>query len=188
MTTAQDIGKVLSLTHRPPLPPRKYSWYSFLLEAESTPGPQSDRRDYVNEKFQWHHLTVHRIKNKKKNPQTQRYHTAPLPRTGWKERVHVIQEKWYTFQKYKLYSQKLICQYGAYVTKYKRKDNLVPLSAGIWQQMIMFVNNKTNVYVYVGTWKYICIYTITNQEYQTIAKTALAMCLYTNSVASYTSF
>ena len=39
MTTAQDGGKVVSLTHRPPLPPRKYSWYSFLLEAESTPGP-----------------------------------------------------------------------------------------------------------------------------------------------------
>jgi hypothetical protein len=33
MTTAQDGGKVVSLT------PRKYSWYSFLLEAESTPGP-----------------------------------------------------------------------------------------------------------------------------------------------------
>jgi len=32
-------GKVVSLTHRPPLPPRKYSWYSFLLEADSTPGP-----------------------------------------------------------------------------------------------------------------------------------------------------
>ena len=29
----------VSTTHRPPLPPRKYSWYSFLLEAESTPGP-----------------------------------------------------------------------------------------------------------------------------------------------------
>ena len=39
VTTAQDGGKVVSLTHRPPLPPRKYSWYSFLLEAESTPGP-----------------------------------------------------------------------------------------------------------------------------------------------------
>jgi len=39
MTTPQDGGKVVSLTHRPPLPPRKYSWYSFLLEAESTPGP-----------------------------------------------------------------------------------------------------------------------------------------------------
>jgi len=39
MTTAQDGGKVASLTHRPPLHPRKYSWYSFLLEAESTPGP-----------------------------------------------------------------------------------------------------------------------------------------------------
>jgi hypothetical protein len=39
VTTAQDGGKVVSLTHLPPLPPRKYSWYSFLLEAESTPGP-----------------------------------------------------------------------------------------------------------------------------------------------------
>ena len=37
--TAQDGGKVVTLTHRPPLPPRKYSWYSFLLEAQSTPGP-----------------------------------------------------------------------------------------------------------------------------------------------------
>ena len=36
MTTAQDDGMVVSLTHRPPLPPRKYTWYSFLLEAEST--------------------------------------------------------------------------------------------------------------------------------------------------------
>ena len=25
--------KVVSPTHRPPLPPRKYSWYSLLLEA-----------------------------------------------------------------------------------------------------------------------------------------------------------
>ena len=39
MTTAQDGGKVVSLTHRPPLPPSKYTWYSFLLEAESTPEP-----------------------------------------------------------------------------------------------------------------------------------------------------
>ena len=26
MTTAQDGGKVVSLTHRPPFTPRKYSW------------------------------------------------------------------------------------------------------------------------------------------------------------------
>ena len=32
-------------------PPRKYSWYSFLLEAESTPGSQCGQMDYVNEKF-----------------------------------------------------------------------------------------------------------------------------------------
>ena len=37
--SAHGDGKVVSPTHRPPLSPRKYSWYSFLLEAESTPGP-----------------------------------------------------------------------------------------------------------------------------------------------------
>ena len=36
--SAHEGGKAVSPTHRPPLPPRKYSWYSFLLEAESTPG------------------------------------------------------------------------------------------------------------------------------------------------------
>ena len=30
--------------------PRKYSWYSFLLEAESTPGPQCDRKDFISMK------------------------------------------------------------------------------------------------------------------------------------------
>jgi hypothetical protein len=35
--SAHEGGKVISHTHRPPLPPRKYSSYSFLLEAESTP-------------------------------------------------------------------------------------------------------------------------------------------------------
>ena len=39
MTTAQDGGKVVSLKHRPLFTPRKYPWYSFLLEAESIPGP-----------------------------------------------------------------------------------------------------------------------------------------------------
>ena len=39
MTTAQDDGKIDSLTHRPPLPPTRYTWYSFVLEAESTPLP-----------------------------------------------------------------------------------------------------------------------------------------------------
>jgi len=51
VTVAQDGGKVVSLTHRLLFTPR-YSWYSFLLEAESTPKPQCDQKDYVNEKFQ----------------------------------------------------------------------------------------------------------------------------------------
>jgi len=38
MTMTQDGGKV-SPTHRPLYTPRKYSWYSFVLEAEPTPGP-----------------------------------------------------------------------------------------------------------------------------------------------------
>jgi hypothetical protein len=37
--SAHEGGKVVSPMHQPPLPPRKDSWYSFLLEAESTPGP-----------------------------------------------------------------------------------------------------------------------------------------------------
>jgi hypothetical protein len=39
MTTAQDGGKVVSLKHRPSLPPGITPGYLFLLEAESTPGP-----------------------------------------------------------------------------------------------------------------------------------------------------
>ena len=31
--SALESGKVVSPTHRPSLPPRKHSWYSFLLEA-----------------------------------------------------------------------------------------------------------------------------------------------------------
>jgi len=33
--SAHEIFKVVSPKHRPSLPHRKYSWYSFLLEAES---------------------------------------------------------------------------------------------------------------------------------------------------------
>ena len=40
----------LSALHTGRLYLRKHSWYSFLLEAESTPGPQYGRKDYVNEK------------------------------------------------------------------------------------------------------------------------------------------
>jgi hypothetical protein len=34
-----DGGKVVSLTRLQPFTPQESSWYSFLLEAESTPGP-----------------------------------------------------------------------------------------------------------------------------------------------------
>ena len=52
--SALESGKVVSPTHRPPLPQRKYSCYSFL-GADSSPGPQCCRKYYVNEKFQWQH-------------------------------------------------------------------------------------------------------------------------------------
>jgi hypothetical protein len=35
--STHEGGKIVSLTHRPPLPPRNYPWYSFLIEADSTP-------------------------------------------------------------------------------------------------------------------------------------------------------
>jgi hypothetical protein len=50
--SAHEGGKAVSPTHRPPLHPRNYSWHSFLLRAESTPGPQCGRKDYVNQTFQ----------------------------------------------------------------------------------------------------------------------------------------
>jgi len=53
--SAHEGSKVVSPTHRPPLPIREYFLYLFLLQAESTLGPQCGRKDYVNEKFQWHH-------------------------------------------------------------------------------------------------------------------------------------
>ena len=51
MTTAQDGGKVVRTTHRPPLSPGNAPG-THLFEAESTPGPQCDRKDFVNEKCQ----------------------------------------------------------------------------------------------------------------------------------------
>jgi hypothetical protein len=49
--SAHEGGKFSALrTGR--LTPRKYSWYSFLLETESIPGPQCSRKDYVNKKSQ----------------------------------------------------------------------------------------------------------------------------------------
>ena len=55
ITSAHEGGKVVSPKHRPPLPPRKYFWYSFLLDVESKPGPQFGRKDYVNVTFHLHH-------------------------------------------------------------------------------------------------------------------------------------
>jgi hypothetical protein len=43
-----DGGKVVSPTRRPLFTPQEDSWYSFLLEAESTPRPQCGWKDYVN--------------------------------------------------------------------------------------------------------------------------------------------
>jgi hypothetical protein len=39
MTTAQHGGKFFQPYAPAAFTPRKYTWYSFLLEAESTPGP-----------------------------------------------------------------------------------------------------------------------------------------------------
>jgi hypothetical protein len=36
---------VVSLTHRPPLPSWKDFWYTFILQAESVPGPCCSRKD-----------------------------------------------------------------------------------------------------------------------------------------------
>ena len=47
VTMAQDDGR-LSALHASLLYPRKYSWYLFVLQAESTPGPYCDRKDFMS--------------------------------------------------------------------------------------------------------------------------------------------
>ena len=37
--SAREGGKIVSPTHRPPVPPRKYTWYTFLLDSASIPLP-----------------------------------------------------------------------------------------------------------------------------------------------------
>jgi hypothetical protein len=49
--SAHEGGKVSS-KHRPPLHPRKHPWYSFLLEAESTPRLQCSQKDEIEHKSQ----------------------------------------------------------------------------------------------------------------------------------------
>ena len=51
VTTAQDGGKFVSPTHRPPLPPGNTpDTHSFLLETELTPGPYCDQKDFMSMK------------------------------------------------------------------------------------------------------------------------------------------
>jgi hypothetical protein len=45
--SAHESDKIVSPNHWPPLLPRKYSWYSFLLEADSTTGSQCGQKDYI---------------------------------------------------------------------------------------------------------------------------------------------
>jgi hypothetical protein len=52
---AHECGKVISPNHLPLSLPWNYSWYSFLLEVESTPESLTCLNDYVNEKFKSHH-------------------------------------------------------------------------------------------------------------------------------------
>jgi hypothetical protein len=37
--SAHEGCKFVSPTHRPSLPPRRHPWHSFVLEADSMPGP-----------------------------------------------------------------------------------------------------------------------------------------------------
>jgi hypothetical protein len=50
MTTVQDTGKVGQSYAPAAFTLRKCSWYSFLLEAQSTSGPQCDRKDFMSMK------------------------------------------------------------------------------------------------------------------------------------------
>ena len=50
MTMAQNCGKVVRPYAPAAFTPQKCSWHSFLLEAESTPGPYCDRKVFISMK------------------------------------------------------------------------------------------------------------------------------------------
>ena len=81
---AYECGKVVSHTLRPPLHHRKYSWDSFLLQAESTIWPLCGRKNHVKEKFQW--------RNRESNPRSRAMPqpTAPSRAAIWKHLVFIM--------------------------------------------------------------------------------------------------
>jgi hypothetical protein len=62
--SAHEGGKIVSRTHRSPLP-QGNNPVLISVRGWITQGPQCGRKDYVNEKFQWHH--------RKSNPRPQVY-------------------------------------------------------------------------------------------------------------------
>jgi hypothetical protein len=52
LTTAEDVGKVVSLMHRPHLPPRNTPGTHFCQRLGRTQDHSAIRRIYVKEKFQ----------------------------------------------------------------------------------------------------------------------------------------
>jgi len=60
MTTAQVGVKVVSLIHRPHFPPGNPPDTCFCQGLNQPQGHSAIVRDYVNEKFQWHHLGSNR--------------------------------------------------------------------------------------------------------------------------------
>jgi len=83
MTKAEDGGKVVSLTHRPPLPSRKYSWYSFLLKLSRTQGHSAARR------FMSLKNSYDTIGNRTRNLQTYTAVPQPTATQGGPKRVAV---------------------------------------------------------------------------------------------------
>jgi hypothetical protein len=73
---AQEGDKFVSPTHRPPLPPRRYQWYLFLLEAESTPGLIVGWKDQLNEKCDPIENPIYRLVAQCRN---QLHHQSNLP-------------------------------------------------------------------------------------------------------------
>ena len=53
--SAHEGGKVVIRTHRPPLPPSKYSWYSFLKRLNRLQCDSAAGNIMSIKKIQWHH-------------------------------------------------------------------------------------------------------------------------------------
>jgi hypothetical protein len=97
--------------------PSKYSWYSFLLEAESNPRPQCGRKDFVKEKFRYHY--------REWNPRPSICSAVPYPTGLWHSRTAEYVRFVCVYEKIARKILNLSTQLKWYINNFEERDSSI---------------------------------------------------------------